>query len=327
MLVALTVLLGCSPTPAPAPPQAAAPLRPVRIGLDWFAEPEFGGYYQAWLDGTYKAAGLSVDLVPGGPGVPVLEMLGSGKLDVAVSGAENLLLRRAQGLDAVAVYPGFQDSPVGLLAHDGGPASFAEIRGPVAIENGSAFQLFLWGKFGWEGKVAMVPTTGQLGPFAADPTLVQQGYVTSEPCVAESMGLKTKFLPARDAGWNPYAALAVVAGKEADQPWVTAFYEASRKGWQAYLADPNAANAVIAAQNPEMKGERLTCIIQRQTPFVTGTDGLGVMTEARWQAIAAAMNGVGQKVDAAGAWRPTPGAPGAQPAGVPAPSAPATGAP
>lgn len=301
----LVLALACSePAPPPAgplpPPKPA--LQPVSIALNWFPEPEFGGFYQAWLDGTYEAAGLSVDIVPGGPGVPVLEMLAAGKTDVAVSGAEDLLVRRAQGLDAVAVFPGFQHSPVGLLVHEPGPASFAEVKGPVAIENGSAFQKFLWGHFGWEGKVPMVPTTGQLGPFAADPQLVQQGYVTSEPCVADSMGLETRFLPGGDAGWDPYAALAVVRGADKAAPWVTAFVGASKRGWEAYLADPTAANKVIAAQNPEMTAERLTCIVARQRSFVVGTDGVGAMTEARWSALAAALVSIGEKADATGAW-------------------------
>ncbi len=302
----LTLLLACS-APAPAPtPEVAPAQKPIKVSLNWFAEPEFGGFYQAWLDGTYQAAGLAVELVPGGPGVPVLEMLANNKTDVAISGAEDLLIRRAQGLDAVAVYPGFQDSPVGLLVHEAGPTSFAEVTGPVAIENGSAFQKFLWARFVWEGKVPMVPTTGQLGPFAADPKLVQQGYVTSEPCVADSMGLTTRFLPGRDAGWNPYASLAVVRGADRSADWVKAFTAASRTGWERYLADPAPANKVIAIQNPEMTPERLTCIVARQRPYVAGTDGVGVMTEARWTEIAAALVSIGEKVEATGAWVPPP---------------------
>lgn len=300
----LTLALACS-SPAPQPTLPTTPtLKPVKVALNWFAEPEFGGFYQAWLDGTYQAAGLAVEIVPGGPGVPVLEMLVNNKTDVAVSGAEDLLIRRAQGLKAVAVYPGFQDSPVGLLVHADGPAAFADVTGPVAIENGSAFQKYLWGKFLWEGKVPMVPTTGQLGPFAADPKLAQQGYITSEPCVAESMGLATRFLPGRDAGWNPYASLAVVRSEERTADWVVAFTKASKTGWERYLADPAPANKVITLQNPEMTPERLACIVDRQKPYVSGTDGVGAMTEARWAAIAAALVSIGEKVDATDAWVP-----------------------
>lgn len=307
----LLLLLACTGTPTgdAVTPDAPALTR-VRVALNWFPEPEFGGFYDALVRGTYRDAGLDVTLIPGGPGTPVLELLAAGNAEVAVSGAEDLLVRRAQGLDAVAVFPGFQDSPVGLLVHEpGGPTRYEDVAGvpdvKVAIEAGSAFQQYTWAKFGWEGKVPMVPTTGSLGAFAADPKLVQQAYVTSEPCVAESQGLAVGFLPARDAGWNPYASLAVVRGADTAAPWVAAFTAASKAGWEHYLVDPAAANAEIAKLNPDMAGERAACVTERQKPFVTGADGLGVMTAARWGEVAAALEGVGQKTKLDGAWLDT----------------------
>ncbi len=317
----LLLALACSNEPAPtvdAPAEkAAAPApRAVTVALNWYPEPEFGGFYEAALSGGYEKAGLAVEILPGGPGVPVLEMLAAGKADVAVSGADDLLLRRAQGLDAVAVFPGFQDTPVGLMVHTAsGVTRFEDIRGRVAIEAGSPFQQFLWGKFGWEGKVEPVPTTGSIGLFAGDPKLAQQAYITSEPCVAEGQGLAVTFLPGRDAGWNPYNSLAVVRGADKGEAWVKAFHDATLDGWRAYLADPTRANAEITRLNPNMPADRMGCIVARQRPFVEGTDGVGVMTAARWEEAAAALRSVGQQVDAAGAWvdlrDPTPRPPDA----------------
>jgi NitT/TauT family transport system substrate-binding protein len=304
-LLVLSNVIGCTTEP-PAPEGAAtdAPsARKVRVALNWYPEPEFGGFYEAALGGAYAQAGLDVEILPGGPGAPVLELLAAGKAEVAVTGADDLLVRRAKGSDAVAVFPGFQDSPVGLMAHVPGPTSLADVKGRVAIEQGSPFQLFLAGSYAWDGKVEMVPTSGTLGPFAADASLVQQAYVTSEPCLAEGQGIAVTFLPGKEAGWNPYASLAAVRNADVDAPWVAAFVEASRKGWEAYLADPARANTELARLNPNLPADRLDCITARQKPYVTGTDGLGAMTEARWEAIAAALGKVGQPVSAAGAWK------------------------
>lgn len=297
----LVLALACStPEKSEAPAPAAGPAKPalttVRVGLNWYPEPEFGGFYEAQISGAYERAGLAVEIIPGGPGTPVLEMLDAGNLDVAISGADDLLVRRAKGLNAVAILPGFQDSPVGLMTHVGGPARFEDVKGRVAIEAGSPFQVFLAKKYGWEGKVEMVPTTGTIGPFAADPELVQQAYITSEPCQAEDQGVAIQFLPGRDAGWNPYASLAVV--KDASAPWVKPFHDASLSGWNDYLAAPARANAEIQRLNPNMVEKRLVCITEKQRSFVTGTDGVGVMTQARWDEIAAAL---GQAPDV-GAW-------------------------
>ncbi len=287
----------------PPPPATEVALRPVTVALNWYPEPEFGGFYDAALRGLYRDAGVEVTLLPGGPGAPVLELLASGKADVALTGADDLLVRRARGLDAVAVFAGFQDSPVGLLVHVPGPTSWAEVRGPVAAEAGSPFQQFVWAKFGWEGKVELRPTTGGLGAFAQDTALAQQAYVTSEPCGAEALGLAVAFLPARDAGWNPYASLAAVRGADAGAPWVAAWVEATRQGWSHYLDDPTVANAEITRLNPDMGPDRIGCVTERQRPFVTGTAGVGALEGARFEAVAAALTSVGQPVEAAGAWR------------------------
>ena len=296
-------LLACSDPVAPPTTPAAPAAQKVVVALNWYPEPEFGGFYEAALSGAYKAAGLDVEIVPGGPGVPVLEMLAGGKADVAISGADDLLLRRSKGLDAVAIFAGFQDSPLGLMSHTTANITrFEDVTGRVAIEVGSPFQQFLWKKYGWDGKVEPVPSTGSLGPFAADPTAIQQGYITSEPCVAEGQGLTVNFLPARDAGWNPYASLAVVRGADTNAPWVRSFHSASLAGWKAYLADPSRANAEITRLNMNMPADRMGCIVARQRPYVEGKDGVGVMTEARWQEAAAALAAGGVTVDATGAW-------------------------
>ena len=302
----LTLLLIACNTSAPVSataPAAAAP-KHLDVALNWFPEPEFGGFYEASLAKAYEKAGLDVTLIPGGPGVPVLEMLASGKADVAISGADDLLLQRAKGLDAVAVFPGFQDSPVGLMVHtESGLTTMAQIQGgTVAIEAGSPFQQYLWAVQGWEGKVAMVPTTGSLGAFAADPKLIQQAYITSEPCVAEGQGIQVGYLPGREVGWNPYSSLAVVRGADKTAPWVAAFQAASKQGWTDYVRDPTRADAEISKLNPDMPPERMACITQRQAPYVIGTDGLGVMTSARWKETADALTKAGTPVVADGAW-------------------------
>lgn len=286
----LMLALACSsPKDAPAEKAVPAPKIAVRMALNWYAEPEFGGYYAAVAEGHYAKAGLDVTITPGGPGVPVLEMLAANNTDVAVSGADDLVVRQAKGLEAVAVFAALQDSPVGLLVHDPGPTTWADVQGQVAMEVGSPFEQYLSKKLGWAGKVEVVPTTGTLGGFAANPGLSQQAYVTSEPCIADEKGLSTRFLPARDVGWNPYGALAVIRTADREAAWVAPFLAATTAGWEAYLKDPSKANIEISAANPEMTPDRMRCIVARQKSFVTGTDGIGVVTQKRLDETAALM--------------------------------------
>src|SRR5436189_4757994 len=44
----------------------------IKVQLDWVAEPEHGGFYQAQAKGFFREEGLDVTLIPGGPGAFVM---------------------------------------------------------------------------------------------------------------------------------------------------------------------------------------------------------------------------------------------------------------
>ncbi len=276
-------LLAC--TSAPETP-IKTDLQQVTLALNWLPEPEFGGFYEGVLGGHYEQAGFQVEIMAGGPGAPSLELLQSGKAQAAISAGDDLLLKRAKGIQAIGVWPAFQDAPNGLMVREPGPTTFSEIpqSSQVAIELGSPFQSFLWEQQGWEGKVKAVPYTGGVGQFLADPTLIQQAYITSEVCVAQSKGASVRFLKASDAGWNPYGTL--LALPEPLPEWAPAFVEATEKSWQAYQADPGRANAEINRLNPALTPEILACVTKAQAPYLVGSDGLGEMTAKRWSEMA-----------------------------------------
>lgn len=307
----LVALVACSDPPAPATdaPAGAPALTHVRLALNWLPEPEFGGFYEGVLGGAYKNAGFDVEILPGGPGAPTLELLASGQAEVALTSGDDLLLKRSKGASAVGIWPAFQLSPVGLMVRaDQGVQRFEDIQGgTVALEVGGPFQSLLWSRFGWEGKVQMVPGTGSVATFLADPKLIQQAYITSEPCAVKAKGVETTFLKAADAGWNPYGTLMAVT----DPPpaWAADFVKATKTAWEAYIADPARANAAITAANDQMDPATLGCVTEAQKPFLTGTDGLGAMTEARWNELNASLVQLGllpAGSTAAGAWKVLP---------------------
>ena len=302
------LLVACAePAAPPAQPGGPAPI-PVRLALNWFPEPEFGGFYEGQLGGIYEAAGFQVEILPGGPGAPTLELLEGGKVEAAITSADDLLVKRERGLKAVAAWAGFQLTPVGLLARpEQGLARIEDLPAHpelrVAIEIGGPFQRWLWMKEGFEGKVQTVPTTGSVAAFLADPLLVQQAYVTSEPCVARGQGAQVQFLRASDAGWNPYGTVLALA--EPPPPWAADFVAATQRAWEAYLAAPGRANAEIARLNDQLGPELLDCITEAQEPYLKGEDGLGAMTDARWRRTVDALVTVGllkQDTTASGAW-------------------------
>ena len=268
---------------------ASAPeseLQEIRLALNWFPEPEFGGFYEGVLGGHYERAGFNVEIIPGGPGAPTLELLGSGKAEAAISAGDDLLIKRSKGIQAIGVYPAFQNSPQGLLAHSvTGIESAADIPtgSTISIEVGSPFQQHLWATYSWEGQMEAVPYAGLVGSFMTDESSIQQAYITSEPCIVRSKGGSPVFLEARSTGWNPYGSL--LALPEPLPQWAPAFVAATHAGWEAYIASPEAANKAMLDANDQLTPELMDCIVDAQKPFLTGEDGLGKMTINRWSSL------------------------------------------
>ena len=59
----------------------------ISFGLDWVAEAEYGGYYQALATGIYARHGLRVTIRQGGPQVNQMQLMMAGRLDFNLAAA------------------------------------------------------------------------------------------------------------------------------------------------------------------------------------------------------------------------------------------------
>src|SRR6185312_6852341 len=110
-LAALALAPSCKEKPA------AGSGAHVLLALDWVPEPEFGGFYAAREAGAFRAEGLDVEIQGGGAGVPVVQMVATGKADFGVAGADEVLIARAHGADILPVFAVFPKSPTGIMTH------------------------------------------------------------------------------------------------------------------------------------------------------------------------------------------------------------------
>src|SRR5690606_8910791 len=94
---------------------AAEPVRTkITVQLDWVAEPEHGGFYQAEARGFFREEGLDVTIIPGGPGAQVMPSVATGRADIAQAESTGTLLQQAEGLPVVQFAAVFQDDPAGI---------------------------------------------------------------------------------------------------------------------------------------------------------------------------------------------------------------------
>lgn len=264
----------------------------IQLALNWFPEVEHGGYFAAQVHGDYAAEGLRVEILPGGPGSPVIPRVATGNLVFGVDNADVLLLARSQGAAVRAVMAPIQQSPRIIMVHEeSGIEQFEDLRDcTLAITPNGTFAHFLRRRVALPG-VKIVPYSGSVAQFLLDQRYAQQGYVFSEPFVARQQGAHPRCLYLSHIGFNPYTSILVVRDETIrEQPDVVhRFVQAAVRGWSRYLESPDETHDIIRKQNPEMGPEILQYGVESLRPLVLDataqTHGIGCMSEQRWQTL------------------------------------------
>ncbi|MFM8618499.1 MAG: ABC transporter substrate-binding protein [Opitutaceae bacterium] len=232
---------------------AAEAPRKLIVQLDWMAEPEHGGFYQAQARGFFRAEGLEVTLIPGGPGAHVMPSVASGKADIGQADDVGALMQQAEGLPFVQFAAVFQDDPAGILIHsDSKVRKFEDLQGKTIIARpGWPFLEFLKRKY--DLKVNVVAQNFSSAAFLSNKEALQQGYYIAEPYhITKAGGKMPRFLATWDAGYRGYAVLVTsrkVARERASD--LQAFTRAYLRGWRDYLeGDPRPAHALMKIANP-----------------------------------------------------------------------------
>lgn len=293
--VAALGLRACDRSPAPVDEQGRVRLR---FATDWRAQAEHGGFYQALASGAYEKRGLNVQIIQGGPGVNVPQLLAAGAVELGMGSNSFIPMNLvAAGAPVKAVAAFFQKDPQVLIAHpDPALKSIADLKGrPVLLADASvnAFWVWLKAKYGFTDDEVR-KYTFNLAPFLSDKRAVQQGYLTSEPYTIEQQaGFEPKVFLLADEGYPSYATmvLAPTAFARDNGATLRSFIAASAEGWRDYIrGDASAADALIRKDNPDMTQDILDQARAklRDYDIVDGGDaalyGLGSMTEERWKA-------------------------------------------
>jgi NitT/TauT family transport system substrate-binding protein len=264
-----SVLLGADPSPFK-----------ITVQLDWVAEPEHGGFYQAQARGFFTAEGIEVELIPGGPNALVMPKVATGQADVGQADSTNTLLQQAEGLPVIQFGAVFQDDPSGLLVNaDSSVQRFEDLDGKTIIARPEwAFIQYLQKKYGL--KVAIVPQNFSVTAFLGNKEAIQQGYYIAEPHhIVKAGGKMPRFLSTWDAGFRAYAVLVTNRKFAREHPeQLRAFMRAYIKGWRDYLeGDPAPAHALLKKANPNNTDEFMMfsrkMIIDGK--LVTGRDAAG----------------------------------------------------
>ncbi len=270
----------------------------ITFATDWKAQAEQGGFYQALAEGLYEKHGLDVEILQGGPAVNIPQLMAAGAVDLGMGSNSFIPLNLvAAGAEVTAVMASFQKDPQVLITHPRDDIqSIEDMRGhPIMISDATinAFWVWLRAKYGFEDSQIRKYTFNS-APFIVNPKAIQQGYLSSEPYTIEKeSGIKPHIFLLADHGYPSYGAMVLAPNTwiEEKPDIVQAFVAATVEGWESYLfGDPAAGNALIKQDNPEMTDDILAQAIDKMRAYgiVKSGDaenaGIGVMTDARWDA-------------------------------------------
>jgi NitT/TauT family transport system substrate-binding protein len=227
-----------------------------------------------------------------------------------MSNSDQVLEYNARGANFVAVMNTFQTSPIGILWHanDATVHTLADLSNHTLIYTfGATYEKYLIGRYHYANfKTRNDDFTSRA--FAADPTAVQQCFVTSEPYLFTKQGLKVKYALIYDTGFRPYGSVIFTTRQfaTAHPDVVRKFVAASVRGWYSYLKDPSATNAYLLTapgaknyfETPEEQTFSFTQM--KRLHLVDGGDaaahGIGWFNVDRWKTLRAQMSSVGIKV-------------------------------
>jgi NitT/TauT family transport system substrate-binding protein len=282
---------GCTrPAPASLPEEgSAAPLPRIRFKTDWYPQAEHGGFYQAQAKGFYRDAGIDVDIMPGGPGVLVWQLMMAGQCDIGVYRSDDIAVFVSRGLPLVVVGAYMEQDPQAILVHEESPVrTFADLNGRTIMGvPGSTWIDYL--KTHYHIDFQLIPSNFGIAQFMADKNFIQQCFVTNEPYFVRKNGGHPRTLLMSDSGFRPYRVLFTTrAYLRGHEPEVRAFVGASIRGWTDFMnGDPTPGKTLIAKANPNMTNEFMDYSIQamRDRNIVAGKpengDRIGLMTRKR----------------------------------------------
>ena len=110
----------------------------VVLQLKWVTQAQFAGYYVAQAKGYYKAAGLEVEIKPGGPDIAPEQIIAGGGADVIVDWMPAALAAREKGNKLVNIAQPFKHSGLMLTCRKetgiAAPADFKGAQQPIRAQ-------------------------------------------------------------------------------------------------------------------------------------------------------------------------------------------------
>jgi NitT/TauT family transport system substrate-binding protein len=274
----------------------------VTVRLKWFNQAQFAGFYVAKDKGTYKAAGLDVNIQPGGPDFPAVQMVTGGNEQFGVTGADQILIARSKGVPVVALAVIYRRNPFVLfsLAKSGIKTPADYVGKKVGVKIGGNEELIYRAVLAKAGidksKLTEIPVKFDITPLLTGDIDVWPGYVINEVLAAKEKGFDVNIVAPSDYGIDLYADTLFTTEKMLrDKPDVVRkFVAATLAGWNAAIAAPEDAAKITVKFGDKLTFDHELAMMKASIPLLKPDDKpVGAMDEAGWASAQRLLLGAG----------------------------------
>ena len=296
---------GCSPTDTGSSSSATATGSASGPALhfihDWIPEPEHGGYYAADRLGLWKAEGVTVQVLVGGPNSEIEKRVALDPFGLGIVRGDAVFVAVERGLPIIAVNAYFQHDPQGIMVREDSPVkTFADLENrDIAMQIGAIWLQYLQKKYALS-RVRVRPVTGNVANFVKDPDWITQAYPTSEPYYALKEGVRSRVLQISESGFDPYRVIIANRQLVKKHPELVAkFSRGAYRGWQEYYRNPQPIHDHLRSISPTMEdgGMRFSYVTLRQLRLVEGdparAEAMGSVAVERWRSLGVILKDLG----------------------------------
>jgi ABC-type nitrate/sulfonate/bicarbonate transport system substrate-binding protein len=222
------------------------PLLKAAVQFGWVKTVEFAGSFIADARGHYKAEGLDVDMLSGGPGVDVVSAVVSGRaLFGCGTGAQILAKARERGAPIKVIGVLYQKSPLAILSLKSHPIKTPrDLLGKrVGVAAADTIPWTTWLELNHldASKITRVPVQFDPAPLATGEVDAFLSFATEQPVELQVQGVPVEFFLLADYGYTSYSGCYYVLEdtirNRRDE--VVRFMRAEIRGWQDDIADPS----------------------------------------------------------------------------------------
>jgi NitT/TauT family transport system substrate-binding protein len=265
----------------------------VTLRLKWFHQAQFAGFYVAKDKELYKAAGLNVDIQPGGPDFPAIQMVAGGNEQFGVTSADQILIARSKGVPVVALAVIFRRNPFVLfsLAKSGIKAPADYVGRNIGVKIGGNEELIYRAVLAKAGidktKLNEVPVKFDITPLLAGAVDVWPGYLINEVLAAREKGFEVNVVSPPDYGIDLYADTLFTTEKMLKEKpeIVRKFVVATLKGWSSAIAAPEAAAQITVEYGAKLTYDHELAMMRASLPLLQpDAQPVGWMDAANWSA-------------------------------------------